>query len=234
MSAPAIRPDDAAPSGARRPHPGRGAPSESKTPSLPARLDRSSRAWLDSLQSVGFRRDEATRRLHSLLVREARFEIRRRTGSTTHPSGRDLDDLAVQSADDAVVAILAKLDQFRGDSLFTTWARGFAHYEAPAKIRRRLGRGGELPMEDVYERRRLWPVSDQSPHESYVAKERSQLLARLIADDLTQQQREILVALTLEGVTTEDLAARRGTTPGALYKSLHDARAKLRLILGEA
>ena len=70
--------------------------------------------------------------------------VRRRL---THPSGRDLDDLAVQAADDAVVAILAKLDRFRGDSLFTTWARRFAQREAPAKVRRRLGRGRDLPME---------------------------------------------------------------------------------------
>jgi RNA polymerase sigma-70 factor, ECF subfamily len=113
------------------------------------RPDPELRARVEALHCVGLRRDEAVGRLHALLVREARFEVRRRTAWLGHPSGGDLDDLAVQAADDAVVAILAKLDHFRGDSLFTTWARRFAQLEAPDKIRRRVGRGGERPMELV-------------------------------------------------------------------------------------
>jgi DNA-directed RNA polymerase specialized sigma24 family protein len=122
-------------------------------------LDGKSRAWLDALHSEDPRREEAIRRLHALLVREARFEVGRRTASLSHPSGRDLDDLAVQAADDAVVSILRKLDQFRGESLFTTWARRFVQREAPAKIRRRLGRAGELPSEDGFEHARMWAVN---------------------------------------------------------------------------
>jgi hypothetical protein len=81
------------------------------------RLDEKSRAWLDALRSDGRRREHAIGSLHALLVRQARFEVGWRTASLAHPSGRDLDDLAVQAADDAVVAILAKLDQFRGERL---------------------------------------------------------------------------------------------------------------------
>lgn len=115
------------------------------------RLDRKSRAWIDALDSGDARRDDAIERLHALLLREARFELGRRTASLAHPSGRDLDDLAAQAANDAVVAILAKLDQFRGDSLFTTWARRFVQREAPAKLRRRLGRARDVPSEDGFE-----------------------------------------------------------------------------------
>ena len=190
------------------------------------RLDRESQTWVEALHSVGSRRDEAIRRLHALLLREARFEIRRRTAPLDHPSGRDLDDLAVQAADDAVVAILAKLDRFRGDSLFTTWARRFAQREAPAKVRRRLGRGRELPMELESECARMWPLHDESPHERCVARESARTLARLIADELTPHQREI--ALAIHGVATDDLANRLDMTSGALYKTLHDARRKLK------
>src|SRR4051812_25241422 len=192
------------------------------------RLDRESQTWVEALHSVGSRRDEAIRRLHALLLREARFEIRRRTAPLDHPSGRDLDDLAVQAADDAVVAILAKLDRFRGDSLFTTWARRFAQREAPAKVRRRLGRGRELPMEFESECARMWPLHDESPHERFIARESAQTLARLIADDLTPHQREVLIALAIHGVATDDLATRLDMTSGALYKTLHDARRKLK------
>ena len=109
-------------------------------------------------------------------VASTRFFIVRRgsksgaeTAPLTHPSGGDLDDLAVQAADDAVVAILAKLHHFRGDSLFTTWARRFAQREAPAKIRRRVGRGRDLPMELEFEHSRMWPAHADSPHEHCVA-----------------------------------------------------------------
>jgi RNA polymerase sigma-70 factor (ECF subfamily) len=197
------------------------------------RLDPESRAWLEALESEGLRRDEAIRRLHALLLRESQFEVRRRTAFLTHPSGGDIDDLAVQSADDALVAILAKLSQFRGDSLFTTWARRFAQREAPAKIRRRLGRNRDLPMDLDFERSLMWQARGDSPHERSVAHESARTLTSLIASELTARQREVLVALVIEGVATDELARRLETTTGAIYKTLHDARRKLKANLGE-
>jgi RNA polymerase sigma-70 factor (ECF subfamily) len=192
------------------------------------RLDQESRGWVEALDSVGVRRDEAIARLHALLLREARFEVRRRAAPLGHPSGGDLDDLAVQAADDAVVAILAKLDHFRGDSLFTTWARRFAQREAPAKLRRRLGHGGELPIELDFECRHMWPASNESPHERCVARESARTLALSIAETLTAHQRRVLIALAIDGVATEELARRLDTSSGALYKTLHEARRKLK------
>jgi RNA polymerase sigma-70 factor, ECF subfamily len=197
-------------------------------------LDRESRAWIEALDSDGARRDEAIRHLHALLFREARFEVRRRTAALRHPSGRDVDDLAVQAADDSIVAILAKLDDFRGDSLFTTWARCFAQREAPAKLRRRLGRASERPMKFEPDRTPMWPTQGDSPHERCVANEIARTLARLIACELTEHQRDVLVAVTIHDVATDDLARRLDTTPGALYKTLHDARRKLKAKLADA
>jgi RNA polymerase sigma-70 factor, ECF subfamily len=196
-------------------------------------MDPESRAWIEDLDSEGLRHDEAIRRLHALLLREARFEVRRRAMYMAHPSGRDLDDLALQAADDAVVAILGKLRQFRGDSLFTTWARRFAQCEAPAKIRRRVGRNRDMPMELDVERSWMWHAHDESPHEQTVVKETARLLAHLIANDLTTRQRDVLVALVIDGVTTDELATRLNTSRGALYKSLHDARRKLKANLDD-
>jgi RNA polymerase sigma-70 factor, ECF subfamily len=197
-------------------------------------LDRESRAWIEALGSDGARRDDAIRRLHALLFREARFEVRRRTAALRHPSGRDLDDLAVQAADDSIVAILAKLDDFRGDSLFTTWARCFAQREAPAKLRRRLGRASDLPMELEPDRTPMWPAQRDSPHERCVANEIARTLVRLIVGELTEHQRDVLVAVTIQDVATDDLARRLDTTSGALYKTLHDARRKLKTKLAAA
>lgn len=197
------------------------------------RFDPESRAWLEALDSGGLRRDEAIGRLYELLLREARFEVKRRTAYATHPSGGDLDDLAVQAADDAVVAILGKLGQFRGDSLFTTWARRFAQREAPAKIRRRVGRNRDLPMDLDFERSQMWHDAGESAHEQTVAKQTARMLAHLIANELTARQREVLIALVIDGVATDELADRLETTTGAIYKTLHDARRKLKANLGE-
>jgi RNA polymerase sigma-70 factor, ECF subfamily len=211
------------------------APAPPAVASIGARpLDETSRAWLDALRSHHLRREEAIASLHALLVREARFEVRRRTRSLTHPSGRDLDDLAVQAANDAVVSILAKLDHFRGESLFTTWARRFVQREAADKIRRRLGRGRELPIADGFEHARLWAVDAEPPYERCVANELARTLARGMAEDLTPREREVLFALAVNGEPTKRLARRLNTTTGALHKTLHVARSKLKASLAAA
>ena len=195
-------------------------------PAATRALDPASRAWLALLRTEGPVGEAAMRRLHALLLREARHEVRRRTAGLAHPSGRDLDDLAIQAGDDALVAILAKLDQFRGDALFTTWARRFAALEVPGEIRRRLGHTRETPTDSDQ-----WPLDyrrREGPEELAEAGELARTLGGLIAHDLTARQREVLIAMTIDEVTGKDLAARLDSTPGALYKTLHDARGKLK------
>ena len=195
-------------------------------------LDPESRAWLAQLHADGWVREAAIERLHALLLSEAGYEIRRRSLTLAHPSGRDLDDLALQAADDALVAILRKLDQFRGDALFTTWARRFAALEVPGEIRRRLGHAHETPTDaDHFPPER---ADDDDPHERSEGNELARTLAHLIAVELTAHQREVLLALTVEEVSVKNLAKRLDSTPGALYKTLHDARRKLKQHLAKA
>jgi RNA polymerase sigma-70 factor, ECF subfamily len=185
--------------------------------SIPA-LDDESRRWLADLRSAGHRRADAERRLYALLRRAAEFEVRRRTR-------QDVDDLVTQAAGDALIAVLAKLDDFRGESRFTTWAYKFALYEAAAKTRRRAWQGRELPTapED-------WPATGHLT--DFETPERLRALQRGIAR-LTPQQRDVLIALAVNGVPIDVLAERRDTTRGALYKTLHDARRALRRHLTE-
>jgi RNA polymerase sigma-70 factor (ECF subfamily) len=190
------------------------------------RLDPDSRAWLETLRSDGARYDTAIMRLHALLLSEAHYQVRRRTAALAHPSGRDLDDLAMQAADDALVAVLSKLDRFRGDALFTTWARRFAELEVPGKIRRRLGHAREAPTET--ETLQLRAASDEDAQSLCEVTDLADRLGELIVHELTGHQREVLLALAVDGVDAKDLAARIDSTPGALYKTLHDARRKLK------
>ncbi|MGH2943619.1 MAG: RNA polymerase sigma factor [Solirubrobacteraceae bacterium] len=194
--------------------------------SPPGALDAESRRWLDALSGTGHAREEAIGRLHELLLRAARFEVSRRRRMLPYLRGGDHDDLAQQSADDALVAVLAKLAEFRGESRFTTWAYKFALYEAAVKLRRRAWQDRELPLEPD-----SWPdiASRALTAEEHVAEhELLRALRDAINGALSAHQREVLVAVTLNGVPIDVLAERLNTTRGALYKTLHDARRKLR------
>jgi RNA polymerase sigma-70 factor, ECF subfamily len=189
-------------------------------------LDPESRDWLRTLRADGPERDAAVARLHELLLRAARFECARRRPTLPHLRGNDLDDVANQAADDALVSILARLDTFRGASRFTTWAYKFALLEAAVKLRRRAWQGREVPLEPE-----TWGLFSSAGIEPDEAAQQSELLSTLqqaIADVLTPHQRRVLVALALNGVPIDVLAERLNTTRGALYKTLHDARRKLR------
>jgi RNA polymerase sigma-70 factor, ECF subfamily len=191
--------------------------------------DAESRAWVSALQGRGPGHNEAMGRLHELLLRAARFEVNRRRATLPHLRGDDFDDLAIQSADDALVAVLSKLDGYRGDSKFTTWAYKFALLEAAVKIRRRAWQGREVPLRP--EAWQLFPSGRTSPE---AGAERSELFDELqaaISNELTPHQRTVLVAITIDGVPIDVLAERLDTTRGALYKTLHDARHKLRVHL---
>jgi RNA polymerase sigma-70 factor (ECF subfamily) len=200
-------------------------------PRAPGRPDDASRDWLRRLRAQGPEREEALGELHELLLRAARFEVSRRRAAAPHLRGGDFDDLAHHSADDALVAILAKLDQYRGDSRFTTWAYKFALLEAAVKVRRRAWQGREVPLDA--ERWPLFAHPGSSPAEQAESDELLDAVAEAIRGRLTPHQREILVAITLDDVPIDVLAERLNTTRGALYKTLHDARRKLRRALAE-
>jgi RNA polymerase sigma-70 factor, ECF subfamily len=195
-------------------------------------LDEESRAWLSSLRAEGPAKDEAVARLHALLLRAARFEVSRRRPTLPHLRGDDLDDIANQAADDALMSVLRRLDDFRGASRFTTWVYKFALLEAAVKLRKRAWQGREVPVEP--ESWSLFAGGGLEPDEELEQSELLATLQRAVAEVLTPHQRSVLVALALNGVPIDVLAERLGSTRGALYKTLHDARRKLRRHLDDS
>ena len=169
----------------------------------------------------GPQRDAAIAELHALLLRAARFELGRRD----LPPG-ERADLATEAADDALMAVLAKLDSFRGASRFTTWAYKFALLEAGVKARRRAWHDREIAIDEE-----RWPeIPDRglSAHERLEQDELLRALRDAVRTELTPHQREVFCALALNGIPIDVLAERLDSTRGALYKTLHDARRKLR------
>ena len=191
-----------------------------------AHLDPDSREWLRGLRAQGAVYDGAVARLHALLLGAARFEVARRRPTLPHLRGDELPDIAMEAADDALMSVLRRLDDFRGESRFTTWAYKFALLEAAVKLRRRAWQGREVPLEP--EAWALFSTAGPTPHQDAEQAQLFEVLQQAIRETLTPHQREVLVALALNGVPIDVLAERLGSTRGALYKTLHDARRKLR------
>jgi RNA polymerase sigma-70 factor, ECF subfamily len=189
-------------------------------------LDDESRDWLSSLRTTDAAHDQAVARLHALLLRAARFEVARRRPTLPHLRGNELDEIALEAADDALMSVLARLDDFRGASRFTTWAYKFGLLEAAVKLRRRAWQGREVPLEP--ESWSLFASAALEPDEEAEQSELLTALQRTIEHGLTPHQRRVLVAIALNGVPIDVLAERLNTNRGALYKTLHDARRKLR------
>src|SRR3954453_18254143 len=193
-----------------------------------ATLDKESQEWLSGLRE---RRDESVAQLHALLLRAARFEVARRRPTLPHLRGNELEDIAYEAADDALMSVLARLDAFRGESRFTTWVYKFALLETAVKLRKRAWQGREIPLEPE-----SWTLFASAGLQPDAEAEQGVVLAAVqqaINDVLTPHQRRVLIALALNGVPIDVLADRLNTNRNALYKTLHDARRKLRKRLEE-
>lgn len=197
-----------------------------------APLDADSRAWLRSLQGETSEREAAIARLHQLLLRAARFEVNRRRASMPHVRSSEFDEIAEEAAEDALMSVLGRLEDFRGASRFTTWVYKFALLEAAVKLRKRAWQGREVPIEPE-----SWDLVLSTALDPAARAEQTELLTAVqsaIARVLTEHQRDVLISLAINGVPIDVLADRMSTTRGALYKTLHDARRKLRKELADA
>jgi RNA polymerase sigma-70 factor, ECF subfamily len=194
-----------------------------------ARLDPESAGWLSALTGTGAEREAALERLHALLVRIARGEVARR-GPRLQITGPELDDLAYQAAADALVAITAKLRQFRGESRFTTWAYKFVVFEVSAKLGRHFWRRPHLPL-DTQDWDRLPDRFGFDPAQQSEWRDLVAALRRAVDEELTARQREVFVAVVVNEVPLDALAARLGSNRNAIYKMMFDARRKLRAAL---
>ena len=191
-----------------------------------AKLDAESAVWVTRLRASSEGREQAVRDLHALLLKAARFELGRRAAMLAAISAREREDLAHQSADDALMAVLRKLEDYRGESRFTTWAYKFALLEAAVKAHRRAWQEREVQLEET-----SWAMLESLGETPYQHAETRAIITALkdaVSAELSDHQRRVLVGIVLNDVPIDVLAERLGTTRGALYKTLHDARRKLR------
>ena len=185
--------------------------------------------WLRALADTGPRREAALARLHELLVRIARGEVRRRA-PRLRITGPELEDLAYQAAADALLAIMGKIGQFRGESRFTTWACKFVIFEVSAKIGRHFWRHPAVPL-DAEDWDRLPGRFGFDPAQEAECRDLLAALRRAVDTELTPRQRAVFVAIVLNGVPLDALVIELASSRNAIYKVLFDARRKLRAAL---
>ncbi len=209
-------------------------------------IERTNQEWLAALR--GPERDEALADLRALLVRGLGYAL------AGHPS---VDDSALEDfAQDALLKILAGLDSFRGESRFITWAQKIAVRVALTELRRHRWRDVSLdeitgsldadpstvlrPFDWAQGRLRSGQGSgpgfipdtladlSAGPEQQAIQRTLLSTLRRIIATELTDKQRQALVAARIYGMPLEEVARRMGTNRNALYKLLHDARQRLK------
>ena len=200
------------------------APEDPATSAL-AGLDPDSAEWVRALAGTGPDRDDALARLHKLLLRVARREAQRR--AKLYLAGRELDDLAHQAASDALMAITARLGDFLGQSQFTTWACKFVIFEVSTKVGRHFWRQAAVAM-DAEDWDRLPDRFGLEPDQVSERKDLIAALHRAVETVLSDRQRQVFIAIVLNGVPADAVAVELGSNRNAIYKTLFDARQKLR------
>lgn len=181
------------------------------------------------LTDTGSRREVALVRLHQMLVRIALAEVRRR-GPQLRIAGPELDDLAYQAAADALVAITDKIGHFRGESRFTTWAYKFVILNVSAKIGRHFWRHPTVPL-TTEDWDRLPDRFGFDPAREAEWRDLLAALRRAVNEELTPRQRRVFVSIVLNDVPLDTLVIELASNRNAIYKTLFDARRKLRAAL---
>lgn len=180
--------------------------------------------WPTVLALPGAEQQEALRRLHALMLRAARHQVWRMRGLLPGRGPDFYEDLANSAADEALTVLLTKLETFEGRSRFTTWAYKFAILQAATEVRQQSWANREITLDDWG----YWSDPGPDPEQQLEAADLATAVEHAIREALTPYQRRIAVALLVDQVPIDVLADRLGTTRGALYKALHEARGRLR------
>lgn len=195
-----------------------------------AGAERDGAEWVMLLSSPGPGHEAALSELHALLLRACRHQIAHMAGYLSGMGSARVDELVNQAADEAMIAVLGRLGSFEGRSRFTTWAYKFGILHAAVEARRNLWRHRDVDLTSVPEQPSRWA----SPEDAAEGSALSAAVQAAIREALTAHQRRVVVALLIDEVPIDVLADRLGTTRNALYKTLHDSRARLRRHLAAA
>jgi len=201
-------------------------------------ITRTNEEWLEDLRASGVTQEAAISDLRDVLLRTVLFFFSRNLGDFQKLSRAEVLQLAEDCAQDALIAVMSHLLDFRGDSKFTTWAYKFAVNVALMTARRERWRGRSLDGSSSSSEEGApfeWALQDNStenmPDQSAVQGEILEIIRQVIQTDLTERQRQVLLMMVFHEVPMDEVVHRMGTNRNAIYKMLHDARRKLKAAL---
>lgn len=145
---------------------------------------------------------------------------------------RDRDHIVEDFTQDALIKILDKIETYRGEARFTTWAMKIAVYEALAELRRK--RWQDISLDDLKDQNDSFPpaevFSDNSPGPDQKAGIRmvTEELQRVISESLSDKQRMAVNSVLIKGLPIDQVAELMGTNRNNMYKLIHDARTKIK------
>ncbi|HEY3289576.1 MAG TPA: sigma-70 family RNA polymerase sigma factor [Anaerolineae bacterium] len=193
---------------------------------------RTNEEWCDALQSQGEVQANAIADLREFLLRACLYSVSHRIGSLNDVSHYETQQLAEDSAQDALLAILKHLPEFRSDSKFTTWAYKFAVNFSLMAARHQ--RWKEVSLDRLMEDTNLPESSllDGGPSDNpaLLAQQTEVwvVLKQVIETDLTQRQQQVLKAMVFDEVPLDEIAQHFESNRNAIYKLMHDARQRLK------
>jgi RNA polymerase sigma-70 factor (ECF subfamily) len=195
---------------------------------------RTNEEWLHDLRATGEVQEASTTDLRNLLLRAVLYLFSRNLGDFGGLARDEILQLAEDCTQDALIAVMNHLSDFRGDSKFTTWAYKFAVNIALMTARRERWKGVSLDHLSFSDDSNLfeWMVQGKSPghapDQSAMQGEVGEIIREVIQNDLTEKQRQILIMMVFNEVPMDEVVQRLSTNRNAIYKMLHDARRKLK------
>jgi RNA polymerase sigma-70 factor (ECF subfamily) len=192
---------------------------------------RTNNEWLEDLHAGGDRQAFALEDLRAIILKGLPYAFAGRLD----PNSPESEALAEEVVQETLLRVLESLDTFEGRSQFTTWAYKIAVRAALTELRRRRWREVPLPememSDDVDTSYRELPDRQAGPEEQVDRNEMLKRVTRIIMEELTEKQRQALMAVAMHGFPLEEAAQRMGTNRNAFYKLMHDARLKLKKCL---
>ena len=204
---------------------------------MDSRSPRSNAEWLSALKSSGAKQADAITDLRAYVLRAALYSLRRSRGNLGRVASTEVNQLAEDCAQDALLAILQHLDDFRGESRFTTWVYSFAINTALVAARREGWKS--VPLDKVIDSPNLdeWTAAEgrapADPQRLALQTETLAVIREAIDHHLSARQRQVVKAIFFEDVPLDEIARHWGSNRNAVYKLLHDARRKLKAHLEE-
>ncbi len=191
-------------------------------------VQRTNDEWLAALRQKGEPQAQAIEDLRAIILRGLPYALAGKL-PTNSP---EFEALADEVAQETLLRVLDHLHTFEGRSAFTTWVHKIAVRGALTELRRRRWRDVPLPEMEMDNESdsptNEMPDDKPSPEVAVERQDLMQRVNRIIMEELTEKQRQALMAVAMKGMPLEEAARRMGMNRNALYKLIHDARLRLK------